>query len=224
MLCRRGLVPLRRASGVCFRSLTDEASGSFEDREDPSGETQEDYPSDKYKRSEEMIQRFLRVDHAGEVGANDIYAGQMAVLGRSSVAPLIQHMWDQEKVHRAKMEELVGEHRVRPTVLLPIWRTAGFALGAGTALLGKEGAMACTVAVEDTIVTHYNDQIREIIAQGKENEYQELLHIIKKFRDEELEHHDTGLENDAELAPQYKLLSKVIKAGCSAAIKIAEKI
>lgn len=37
--------------------------------------------------------------------------------------------------------------------------------------------MACTVAVEDTIVTHYNDQIREIIAQGKENEYQELLHV-----------------------------------------------
>ena len=37
-----------------------------------------------------MIQRFLRVDHAGEVGANDIYAGQMAVLGRTKEAPLIQ--------------------------------------------------------------------------------------------------------------------------------------
>jgi len=33
---------------------------------------------------------------------------------------------------------------------------AGFALGAGTALLGKEAAMACTVAVEDVISTHYN--------------------------------------------------------------------
>ena len=54
-------------------------------------------------------------------------------------------MWDQEKVHRAKMNELIGEHRVRPTVLLPIWRLAGFALGATTALLGK-----CTF-VEATI-------------------------------------------------------------------------
>ena len=38
--------------------------------------------------------------------------------------------------------------RSRPTALLPFWHVAGYALGAGTALLGKEAAMACTVAVE----------------------------------------------------------------------------
>jgi ubiquinone biosynthesis monooxygenase Coq7 len=48
--------------------------------------------------------------------------------------------------------------------------------------------------------------------------------IIKKFRDEELEHHDTGIEHGAELAPQYKLLSKIIKVGCQTAIKIAERV
>ena len=37
--------------------------------------------------------------------------------------------------------------------------------------------MACTVAVEDTIVTHYTDQIREIIDQGKEEDYKELLQV-----------------------------------------------
>jgi len=210
-----------RTIGVCTRYCTRYTSTV---NDEPELEDYEEYPSDKYKRTEEMIQRFLRVDHAGEVGANDIYAGQLAVLGRSEAAPLIQHMWDQEKVHRAKMNELLVEHRVRPTVLLPIWRAAGFALGAGTALIGKEGAMACTVAVEDTIVTHYTDQIREIIDQGKEEEYKELLQIIKKFRDEELEHHDTGIEQGAELAPQYKLLSKVIKLGCQTAIKIAERV
>ena len=45
-------------------------------------------------------------------------------------------MWDEEKVHKDKMKELIQEHRVRPTVLLPFWRAAGFALGAATALLG----------------------------------------------------------------------------------------
>ena len=39
-------------------------------------------------------------------------------------------------------------NRSRPTALLPFWHVAGYALGAGTALLGKEAAMACTVAVE----------------------------------------------------------------------------
>ena len=37
-----------------------------------------------------MLARMLRVDHAGEYGANRIYAGQMAVLGRTQIRPLIQ--------------------------------------------------------------------------------------------------------------------------------------
>lgn len=83
------------------------------------------------------IDSIIRVDHAGEFGADRIYAGQMAVLGNTSKGPLIQHMWDQEKAHRAKFEELVRKHRVRPTAMLPFWNVAGFALGAGSALLGK---------------------------------------------------------------------------------------
>lgn len=36
------------------------------------------------------IDRIIRVDHAGELGADRIYAGQMAVLGRTSTGPTIQ--------------------------------------------------------------------------------------------------------------------------------------
>ena len=128
----------------------------------------------------------------------------------SQVGPLIQHMWDQEKHHLATFDKLIPEHRARPTALLPFWNVAGFALGAGTALLGKEGAMACTVAVEASITEHYNDQIRELTTVDSE-EHKELIATISKFRDEEQEHHDIGLENDAELAPAYQLLSNSIK-------------
>ena len=38
-------------------------------------------------------------------------------------------MWDDEKMHLKKMNELVLKNRVRPTALLPIWNVAGFALG-----------------------------------------------------------------------------------------------
>lgn len=34
--------------------------------------------------------------------------------------------------------------------------------GVGSALLGKEGAMACTIAVEELIGQHYNDQLKGI--------------------------------------------------------------
>ncbi|KAG8513616.1 5-demethoxyubiquinone hydroxylase, mitochondrial [Galemys pyrenaicus] len=178
------------------------------------------------------VDRIIRVDHAGEYGANRIYAGQMAVLGRTSVGPVIQKMWDQEKDHLKKFSDLMVALRVRPTILMPFWNVAGFALaftaldltipGAGTALLGKEGAMACTVAVEESIARHYNNQIRTLMEEDPEK-YQELLQVIKKFRDEELEHHDIGLEHDAELAPAYAALKRVIQAGCSAAIYLSER-
>lgn len=80
-------------------------------------------------------------------------------------------MWDEEKAHLAKFNELIPKYKARPSALLPVWNLAGFALGkmdnffstkltgvlgAGTALLGKEAAMACTVAVESVISDHYN--------------------------------------------------------------------
>lgn len=107
--------------------------------------------------------------------------------------------------------------------MLPFWNVAGYLLGVSTALLGKEAAMACTVAVEDTIVRHYDGQIRQLIEKDSK-EHHELLEVIKTFRDEELEHHDIGLEHDAKKAPFYAALTEVIKAGCRTAIWISERV
>uniref|UniRef100_A0A8C2TX50 5-demethoxyubiquinone hydroxylase, mitochondrial n=2 Tax=Coturnix japonica TaxID=93934 RepID=A0A8C2TX50_COTJA len=170
-----------------------------------------------------VIDRIIRVDHAGEFGANRIYAGQMAVLGRSAAGPLIQQMWNQEKEHLKKFNELMVAYRVRPTVLLPFWNVAGFVLGAASSLLGKKGAMACTVAVEESISDHYNNQIRTLMEEDPEK-YKELMQIIKQCRDDELEHHDVGLEHDAERAPAYSVLKTVIQLGCKAAIYLSERI
>ncbi|XP_075977351.1 ubiquinone biosynthesis protein COQ7, mitochondrial [Anticarsia gemmatalis] len=175
-----------------------------------------------YWKKNPHLDSIIRVDHAGELGADRIYAGQMAVLGNSAEGPLIQHMWEQEKKHREKFEELINEYRVRPTALTPIWNVAGFVLGAGTALLGKEAAMACTVAVETVIVDHYNDQLR--ILMEDPNIDKEILETITKFRNEEQEHHDTGIDHGAEQAPFYKAMTEVIKAGCKAAIAISKKV
>lgn len=133
-------------------------------------------------------------------------------------------MWEQEKIHRAKFEELIQKYRVRPTAMLPIWNVAGFLLGAGTAMLGEKAAMACTVAVETVIVEHYNDQLRVLLEDLNKNENNELMETIKKFRDEEQEHHDTGIDYGAEQAPLYQALTNVIKAGCKTAIAISKVV
>jgi ubiquinone biosynthesis monooxygenase Coq7 len=167
----------------------------------------------------EVLERTIRVDHAGEYGAKRIYEGQLAVLGRTKYGPLIEHMKAQEQVHLDTFSRLIGERRVRPTALLPFWHVAGFALGAATALLGHRGAMACTVAVEEAIDEHYRAQ-EDILGDDEAP----LRADIARFRAEELEHRDTGLEHEAEQAPAYRLLSAAIKTGCKIAIKISERV
>lgn len=166
-----------------------------------------------------LVERVIRVDHAGEYGAQRIYAGQLAVLGRSRHAPVLRHMKAQEEAHLATFSKLVAARRVRPTALLPVWHLAGFALGAGTALLGARAAMACTVAVEEAIDEHYQAQEAALGADEAP-----LKAEIARFRAEELEHRDIGLANEAEQAPAYRLLSAAIKAGCKVAIRISERV
>ena len=168
----------------------------------------------------EILEEIIRVDHAGEYGATKIYDGQIAVFGKSSkLGKTIQHMADQEQEHIDKFNELLLERRVRPTALLPLWNVAGFALGAGTALMGEKAAMACTVAVEKVIGEHYREQ--QVLLEDDEKE---LKKTIAKFEKDELEHHDIGLEHDAENAPGYKIMTKVIEIGCKTAIAISKKI
>ncbi|MBY0333959.1 MAG: demethoxyubiquinone hydroxylase family protein [Acetobacteraceae bacterium] len=165
------------------------------------------------------VERVIRVDHAGEYGAQRIYQGQLAVLRNTRHGPVLRHMQAQEEAHLATFSRLIAERRVRPTALLPLWHLAGFALGAGTALLGARAAMACTVAVEEAIDEHYGAQEA---ALGEDEA--PLRAEIARFRAEELEHRDIGLANEAERAPGYRLLSAAIKAGCKAAIRISERI
>ena len=167
----------------------------------------------------ETIQRMIRVDHAGEYGASRIYAGQLAVLGNSGKGDLLRHMRDQESVHLDTFNGLIASRRVRPTALLPLWHLAGFALGAATAAMGERAAMACTVAVEETIDAHYSAQIDDLGASDPA-----LTETLTAFRDDEREHRDIALANEAEQAPGYRLMSAAIRAGCRLAIRLSERL
>lgn len=165
----------------------------------------------------------LRVDHAGEYGAVQIYRAQAAVFakapGKSDLSARMKIMQGEEAVHLDRFETLLNAHRVRPTVLLPLWRLAAQALGTGTALMGEKAAHACTEAVESVIGQHYADQVTEL-----EDRDPELAAELSRFRDEELEHHDAAIASGAHEAPAYRLLTGVIKAGCRVAIKVSERV
>ena len=214
------------------------------------------------------LDSILRVDHAGEYGAQCIYDGQLAALRLRSAlsAPsspfslvaavvqstssavqsksqshfdrsirVIEEMRSQEAEHLRALSALVPRHRCRPTVLLPLWHVAGYALGYGTALLGSRAAMACTVAVEEVITEHYNDQLRTLSSddwkqssehwdEAQQNEMKELRALIRKNRDDEEHHRDVGIEHEAEQTPLYSLLTSAIRTGCQAAIAVAKRV
>ncbi|MBB4614531.1 demethoxyubiquinone hydroxylase family protein [Novosphingobium taihuense] len=162
----------------------------------------------------------LRVDQAGEFGATRIYAGQLAVMGnRGPHSAEIAAMAEQEAGHRAKFDALLARRGVRPTALQPVWSAAGFALGAATALIGPEAAMACTAAIETEIDRHYTEQLEEL---GDEDP--ELAGMIREFRDDEREHRDAALAAGAEKAPAYPLMFHAIRLGCRAAIALSKRI
>lgn len=164
----------------------------------------------------------IRVDQAGEYGATRIYAGQLAVMGdRGAHAGEIRAMAEQEAGHRAEFDALMARRGVRPTALQPLWSAAGYALGAATALLGPEAAMACTAAVEEEIDRHYTKQLDELEKDGDDPE---LTGLVARFREEERAHRDAALAAGAERAPAYPLLNMAIRLGCRAAIRLSEKI
>jgi len=214
------------------------------------------------------LDSILRVDHAGEYGAQCIYEGQLAALRLrsaltapsspfsllSAVLPSAGHsshshshshiarsiavigeMRDQEVEHLNGLTALVPRHRCRPTALLPLWHVAGYALGYGTALFGTRAAMACTVAVEEVITEHYNDQLRTLAgdewkeageqwSDAQMAEMKQLRALIRKNRDDEEHHRDIGIEHEAQQTPLYSLLTSVIRTGCQAAIAVAKKV
>lgn len=166
-----------------------------------------------------MIRRILRVDQAGEYGAVRIYEGQLAVLGNRGVGPVIREMAEAERRHLETFNTLLPQRRVRPTLLHPLWHVAGFALGAGTALLGSRAAMACTAAVEEVIDDHY---AKQVAALGDDEP--ELRDLCERYRQDEADHRATSLDHGAEQAPAYRALTGAIKAGSRAAIWLSERI
>ena len=166
----------------------------------------------------QLIEQMIRVNHAGEYAAVKIYTSQAKVFKKDlKFKNMINHMKEQERHHLEYFTNALKTYKVKKTKLFPLWMASASLLGYTTAIMGKQAAMACTVAVEDVISSHYQEQINQL-------EDSELKDKIKQFRQEEIEHHDIAIENKAEKTKGYRLLSGVIKFGCKVAIALSRRV
>jgi len=168
------------------------------------------------------IHAMLRVNQAGEYGAKCIYQGQLSALKSSSLLPIIQHMANQEEKHLATFNELCLQRRVRPTILSPFWHIFGYSLGYVSGKLGEKTAMACTVAVEEVIDKHYQEQLSYLEEHYPCTE-QVLKKTVEQFREEELEHRDIGIENEAHSMPGHIFFSVAVKTVTRLAISLSKR-
>ena len=175
------------------------------------------------KTNQKILEEIIRVDHAGERGANKIYEGQLLALKTikqdNHLKDKIEEMKEQEKEHLEYFEKEIQKRKIKPTYLLPLWDVMGVALGFGTALLGKKAAMLCTASVEEVIEDHYQNQLKKL-----GNDEMDLKAKIEKFKDEEVNHKNIAYESGATNKGVYSLMDKIIKTGSRIAITISEKI
>ena len=175
------------------------------------------------KKSNNRVEEFIRVDHAGERGAVKIYEGQLLALNTfvedENLKKTIEEMKIHEKEHCQFFESEIKKRNIKPTKFLPLWDLLGVGLGFGSTLLGKKAAMLCTASVEEVIDKHYLNQINQLGPEEKE-----LKKKITKFREDELHHKDIAYKKGASKKGVYSIMDKIIKTGSKIAINISEKI
>ena len=165
------------------------------------------------------IARMIRVDQAGELAATKIYEGQLSILSRSAANPILNEMLDQEKTHLSSFNTALKTHNVSPTVFNPLWERIAYGLGVATALMGKRAAMACTIAVEEVIETHYKKQLSTLPKDAPTT----LRATIQKCYEDEISHKEVAEHHGGRSVSGYRTLSKAIKFGCRTAIWLSER-
>ncbi|HQT62565.1 MULTISPECIES: demethoxyubiquinone hydroxylase family protein [unclassified Acidiphilium] len=127
----------------------------------------------------------LRSDHAGETGAVAIYRGILAISRDPAVRHFALAHLATEQEHLARLGALLP--RGQRSILLPIWRVAGWLTGALPALVGPRAVYATIDAVETFVDHHYEEQVRKLPDHGPGGALRALLVACQA---DEVEHRD----------------------------------
>jgi 3-demethoxyubiquinol 3-hydroxylase len=131
------------------------------------------------------IRRIVKVNHAGEHGAIQIYSAQIAIARWfcPDIVSTLQEMLGHEIEHRAKFRAAMASRAARPCRIMAFWSIGGWLLGSVTAVMGNRSIWVCTAAVEETVHRHLDEQLKFLADRDRE-----LHDIIASIRLEEMAH------------------------------------
>lgn len=166
----------------------------------------------------------LRSDHAGETGAVAIYLGILSVARDPQIRHFAREHLATEREHLVRLGELLPPGQ--RSVLLPLWRLAGFLTGFLPALVGPRAVYATIDAVETFVDHHYEEQVRKLPADGPGGALRLLLLACQA---DEVHHRDEARAAPmaAEMAAAGKLTHAwqwLVGTGSALAVAAARRI
>ncbi len=155
----------------------------------------------------------LRTDHAGELGAVWIYKGILFVTKDTELRAFAQEHLATESQHFRFFHE--GLPATYHSLLSPLWKTAGWLLGAIPALFGRKAVYVTIDAVETFVVGHYEEQL-DLMPIG-------LRAALERFMHEEGDHRD---EAAAELQGynSLKWWRKIVSTGSALGVRASRHL
>jgi ubiquinone biosynthesis monooxygenase Coq7 len=166
------------------------------------------------------VERIIRVDHAGEYGAIQIYSAQLMIsrLFYKDIVPKLEEMLTHEKQHFQTFDTLLKARGVRHCYALRLWAFGGFMLGLFTALLGRNAIWVCTNSIESTVLHHLEWQLSFL------NEHDQEAHdAVLSIKADEEAHQEFGQNNGTE-SFIYKPIFWIVRKSTETAIWLSTKL
>lgn len=173
----------------------------------PSRETpgqQDSGPASPEERKH--VAGLIRVDHAGEICAQALYAGQSIVARDPLVRKALERAGAEERDHLAWCAERLRELDSRPSLLSPFWYAGSFALGIVSGAAGDRWSMGFLVETEHQVEKHLDGHLERLPAGDARSRA-----ILDQMREDEIAHANTGRSlGAAELPPSVKEAMRLV--------------
>lgn len=169
------------------------------------------------KNMDNNVEAYLRVNHAGETAAIQIYKMQIVVSKWFKLPSLgvLEDFMVHEKAHQKIFFDELKKRNMRTCYALPVWKFLGGMLGFVTALMGQEAIWICTYSVEKVVANHLKEQKLSL-----ENIDPDFIEIIDQISKDELMHQEYAESHSR----RNTLLGKFIEITTKIAIYVSTKL
>jgi ubiquinone biosynthesis monooxygenase Coq7 len=166
------------------------------------------------------VERILRVDHAGEYGAINIYKAQLFIarIFYKNIVSQLEEMLSHEKTHFSTFNKILVERSIRHCYAINFWAFGGFSLGLFTALIGRNAIWVCTNSIESTVLHHLEWQLEFLRDHDLE-----VHRAVMSIKADEESHREFGQTNGKN-SLVYKPIFYIVRRATEFAIWLSTKL